>query len=182
VRKLICLIVLIGFLSTTALAEENTVWKSSNFDGTIQINKNFRYVGSKDKSNKHIDRKYFVYDAGNGTIFYVLEIKLKGSRTWAADYDPVLGRAQNPTDPLLIAHQPNDYAVWKDMSKDTYKTLKSMEVELSKCRIITQRAEISPSRKSGFWATLITPSTCKNSQAEIDDALDTYNKLLKVNS
>jgi hypothetical protein len=171
----------IGFLSTTALAEKDTVWKSSDFDGTIQIDKTFRYVGSKDKSNKYIERKYYVYDAGNGTIFYVLEIKLKGSRTWAADYDPVLGRAQNPTDPLLIAHQPNDYAVWKDMSKDTYRTLKSMKVKLPKCRIITQRAEISPSRKSGFWATLITPSTCKNSQAEIDEALNTYNKLMKVN-
>lgn len=180
--KLICLTDIIGFLTTTALAKEGTVWKSSNFDGTVQIDKTFRYVGSKDKSNKHIDRKYYVYDAGNGTIFYVVEIKLKGSRTWAADYDPVLGRAQNPTDPLLIAHQPNDYAVWKDMSKNTYKTLKSMKVKLPKCRIITQRAQISPSSNSGFWATLITPSSCKYSQTEIGEALSTYYKLMKVNS
>jgi len=154
----------------------DTVWTGSYFNVAAQIDKTFKFVGTQDKSDQRVRRKYYVYDAEDGHFIYIVEIKMKGTWTFPKDYNPLLGKDQKINDPNLLFLS-SDNSAWAGMQKRSYDLITEMGVEIPKCKILVQQAKISPSRSGGAWIVMSTPSSCNRTKAEIDTALTFYSNV-----
>ena len=189
-KQVLALIAIVGLLFSCAgpstdpvpnnqIAESgDPLWRASYMNAALQMSEQFKFKGTQDKSDQRVGRKYYVYDAGQGHFLYIVEIRVKGTWTFPDDYDPLLGRDQNPKDPNLLEYSPRTYSVWTGMRERSYRVVTGLGVEVPKCKIMVQQAKISPSRKGGVWVVMSYPSTCDRTNLEIDDALNFHAEFL----
>lgn len=151
----------------------DTVWTASYFNAAAQMDKAFKFVGSQDKSDQRVGRKYYVYDAGDGHFIYIVEIKIRGTYKFPKDYNPLLDRDQDPNNPNIL-YVDDNFSVWKGMRERSYNVVSGLGVEIPECKIMVEQAKISPSRSGGAWIVMSVPSTCERSVSEVEKSLSFY--------
>ena len=140
------------------------IWASSYTPGSVKVDKEYKYIGSEDRSNQNATRKYYVWQKDTDHVVYIVDLKIKGSWRFPEDNDGLLGKKNDPNDPHLLAYKPFQYAVWKGAHPNSVKMMKKLGMKLPKCAATFQVSKISPSRSAAFFVIYMEKSDCDHTQ------------------
>ena len=154
-RKIFLMLLCLSLLATgsTALAE---TWEGLNTKIKVEIDDSFKPVyHSISDSNQWVGRQYQVYQKGRELII-IGEVTLKKGKTWAEDWDPLLGKDQSTK--ATVGYSKGKYALYKGLSSPAKKACKVAKVDLPKCYHTSLIAKVDDNRKSGVWIYMVEPA------------------------
>jgi len=170
VKKLLSILITLAFFgcggsslkdpvsNNTPTESGGTVWSSSYFNGRVQIDKEFKFLGSQDRSDQKAERKYYVWKKDLDTFVYVIDLKVKGTWTFPQGADGLLKAGFD--DPDLLVYEPFKYSIWKKMHSNADKTLKELGLVLPMCYAAFEKAKLSPSRSAAFFVLYVEKTGC----------------------
>jgi hypothetical protein len=129
----------------------DTVWTSMYTDGSIRIDRAFKFIGSQDTSTQYCFSKYYVWHRDDGTLLYVCDWKSKSTWSYPKDNDGLLGKKNNPEDPDLLNYRPFQYAIWKVTSPKAIRILTKLGLKVPEPFAKIETVKMSESRNSAFW-------------------------------
>jgi len=138
----------------------DTVWTSGNFDGSVQIDKSFKFLGSQNGGSQNSIRKSYFWQKNENTFLYIVDWRHRKTWTFPIDNDGLLGRSNDPQDPSLLAYEPSKHSIWKNMSKKSAETAQKLGIKIPECYAAFEKVKMSSSRGSAFWVILVEKTDC----------------------
>ena len=146
-------------INNTTTPSGDTIWASGYTPGNVQINKDFKFVGSQDRSDQRSTREYYTWVRDDGTFIYIVDWRSRENWSFSEDNDGLLGRKNDPNNPLL-KHEPFQYSLWKGMALNSKKMVRKLGVEIPKCIASFQKNKMSPSRSAAFFVVFVEKTDC----------------------
>jgi hypothetical protein len=144
--------------NNTATESGGTLWTSSYFSGRVQLDKEFEFIGSQDKSNQSAFRKYYVWQKDIDTFITIVDFKAKGVWSFPKTDD---GHIQTSvSDPNLLAYEPDEYSLWKKLHPNSEKVLLELGQAFPMCYAAFQKVKMSPSRSAAFFIIYVEKTGC----------------------
>jgi len=161
-------------VNNTATESGDTIWKSSNFDGKVHIDKSFKFLGSRSRNNQRSIRTDYVFQKDDNIFLYIADWKHRRTWTFPKDNDGLLGKSGDPNNPALLAYEPFKYSVWKKTSEKSQKMLKEFGINMPNCYAAAEKNKMSSSRGSVVWVMYTEKTNCDYDNTE--DVLERFNK------
>lgn len=145
-------------INNTKTESGDSVWVSSYFNGKVQISKDYKFIGSRERSDQGAIRKYYVWQKDDGTFIFIVDFKARGTWSFSKTNDGLHGNSAN--NPDILVYKPFDFSLWKKINTNAEKMVTDLGVKIPECYVAFQRNKLSPSRSSAFFIMFVEKTAC----------------------